>query len=251
MPRSLAPSPTHAFGAQSRRTGSCTGPITAAWGHSALKQIDTKNVGDLTPVWTLSTGVDEGHQSPPVVNDGVMYITTPGNQVLALDAASGDLLWRYRRELPDGRAQLPPDEPRRRALWRPRLFWRGGRFPRCARCGLRRARMGDGGRELQTRLLPDARAARRTRESNGRDLGRRARRARVRGRLRRGYGRGGLEDLHDPGTRRARTRHVARRYVEDRRRSCVGHGHLRPRAQLDLLGHGKRGAVDGRYAAGR
>jgi len=73
----------------------------SGWGYSSLKQIDTKNVGELIPAWTLSTGVDEGHQSPPIVNDGVMYITTPGNQVLALDAASGDLLWRYRRELPE------------------------------------------------------------------------------------------------------------------------------------------------------
>jgi alcohol dehydrogenase (cytochrome c) len=30
------------------------------------------------PVWTFSTGVDEGHQSPPIVNNGVMFIPKTG-----------------------------------------------------------------------------------------------------------------------------------------------------------------------------
>ena len=94
------------------------------WGYSPLKQIDTQNVGDLVPAWTLSTGVDEGHQSPPVVNDGVMYITTPGNQVLALDAASGDLLWRYRRELPDDVLNFHPTN-RGVALYGGRVYFGG------------------------------------------------------------------------------------------------------------------------------
>src|SRR5882672_9895955 len=78
------------------------------WGYSPLEQITTKNVGRLTPVWTFSTGVEEGHQSPPIVNNGVMFITTPKNQVLALDAKKGDLLWRYRRDLPEDLFQLHP-----------------------------------------------------------------------------------------------------------------------------------------------
>ena len=62
----------------------------------------------LVAVWTFSTGVEEGHQSPPIVNDGIMFITTPQNQVLALDAKKGDLIWRYRRELPEDLFQLHP-----------------------------------------------------------------------------------------------------------------------------------------------
>jgi len=69
------------------------------WGYSSLDQIDASNVGDLVPVWTFSTGVGGGHEAPPIVNDGVMYVTTPGNHVLAIDARRGDLLWRYRHEL--------------------------------------------------------------------------------------------------------------------------------------------------------
>ncbi len=78
------------------------------WGYSPLEQITTKNVGRLVPVWTFSTGVEEGHQSPPIVNNGFMFITTPKNQVIALDARTGEQLWRYKRELPEDLFQLHP-----------------------------------------------------------------------------------------------------------------------------------------------
>ncbi len=72
------------------------------WGYSPLDQITAQNVGDLSPAWVFQTGVyDEHHQSPPIVNDGTMFITT-GNHVVALDAATGQLLWRYERALPEG-----------------------------------------------------------------------------------------------------------------------------------------------------
>ena len=76
------------------------------WSYSALDQINTHNVKNLVPVWSLSTGVDSGHESPPIVNNGIMFITTPYSQVIALNAASGDLLWRYRRALPEGFSAL-------------------------------------------------------------------------------------------------------------------------------------------------
>ena len=77
-----------------------------ASGYSPLDSINRENVANLTPVWTFATGVVSGHQSPPLVNDGVMFVTTPEAQVIALDAASGDLLWRYKRELPPGTTML-------------------------------------------------------------------------------------------------------------------------------------------------
>src|SRR5262249_61175820 len=64
----------------------------SGWGYSALDQITPANVKKLVPVWSFSTGVTEGHQSPPIVNDGVMFITTPQAQVIALDAKTGDPL---------------------------------------------------------------------------------------------------------------------------------------------------------------
>ena len=72
-----------------------------SWGYSALDQITTENVSKLVPVWTMSTGVTSGHQSPPIVNDGIMFVTTPDAQVIAIDAKSGDQLWRYRRQVPE------------------------------------------------------------------------------------------------------------------------------------------------------
>jgi len=71
-----------------------------SWGYSPLDKINARNVQELVPVWSASTGTAEGHQSPPIVNDGTMFITTPFNQVLAFDAASGELLWRYQRRMP-------------------------------------------------------------------------------------------------------------------------------------------------------
>lgn len=71
------------------------------WGYSPLDQIDATNVQNLVPVWTFSTGMTSGHQAPPIVNDGVMFVSTPRNLVYALDARSGDLLWRYQHELPE------------------------------------------------------------------------------------------------------------------------------------------------------
>ncbi len=78
------------------------------WGHSPLKQISVDNVKDLVPVWSYSTGVTEGHQAPPMVNDGMMFVSTPQNQILALDAATGNEIWRYVRELPEDLFQLHP-----------------------------------------------------------------------------------------------------------------------------------------------
>ena len=78
----------------------------------------TRNVADLVPVWTMSTGTAEGHQAPPIVNDGVMFITTPFNQVIAIDAKTGDLLWRYRASDAGRHPHGPPDESRRRAIRR-------------------------------------------------------------------------------------------------------------------------------------
>ncbi len=91
------------------------------WGHSPLSQIDTSNVKELEPVWSLSTGLTEGHQSPPMVNDGVMFISTPLNNVMAIDAASGDVLWQYRRQMPFDISLIHPTN-RGVALWGDKVY---------------------------------------------------------------------------------------------------------------------------------
>ncbi|NMF87778.1 methanol/ethanol family PQQ-dependent dehydrogenase [Aromatoleum petrolei] len=80
----------------------------ASWGYSSLKQINTQNVAKLKLAWAYSTGMTEGHQSPPIVNNGYMYITTPNNQVIAFEAATGKELWRYKKTIPEELQQLHP-----------------------------------------------------------------------------------------------------------------------------------------------
>src|SRR4051812_32503718 len=67
------------------------------WGYSPLEQITKANVARLRRVWSMPTGVTSGHQAPPMVYGGVMFAATPNNQLLAIDAKTGALLWRYRR----------------------------------------------------------------------------------------------------------------------------------------------------------
>jgi hypothetical protein len=90
-------------------------------GFSPLKQINTTNVKNLVPVWTFSTGVVEGHEAPPMVNNGVMFVATPYGQVIALNAKTGDPIWRYKHRLPEDLFQLHPTS-RGVALWQDKLF---------------------------------------------------------------------------------------------------------------------------------
>src|SRR5215472_7765945 len=78
------------------------------WGYSPLSQITTENAAKLKPVWTLTTGQIEGHQAPPIVNNGIMFVATPGNQLLAIDAKAGNLLWRFKRPIPEDMLLLHP-----------------------------------------------------------------------------------------------------------------------------------------------
>jgi alcohol dehydrogenase (cytochrome c) len=70
-------------------------------GHSPLDQITTENVGDLQLAWVWSMA-DGSNQPTPLVHDGIMYLTNPGNVIQALDARLGDVIWQYAREFPEG-----------------------------------------------------------------------------------------------------------------------------------------------------
>jgi alcohol dehydrogenase (cytochrome c) len=95
------------------------------WGYSPLNQITPANVARLKPFWVFSTGVLNGHEAPPIVNGNVMFVATPGNQVIALDIPSGQVLWRYQRELPEGVILLHPTN-RGVALFGDRVFFAAG-----------------------------------------------------------------------------------------------------------------------------
>jgi glucose dehydrogenase len=65
----------------------------------ALAQINTENVKSLALRWKFATGIREAFQTTPLVADGMMYITTPRNHLVALDARTGKQLWRYQHPL--------------------------------------------------------------------------------------------------------------------------------------------------------
>jgi alcohol dehydrogenase (cytochrome c) len=94
-------------------------------GFSPLSQINTGNVSKLRPVWVFATGEARVHEAAPIVNNGVMFVSTPNNQVLAIDAKSGNQLWRYRRPRPTG-ANVPHDTSRGVALFGNRVYFAAG-----------------------------------------------------------------------------------------------------------------------------
>lgn len=71
-----------------------------SWGFSPLDEINRENVQNLALVWSrpLGDGIQEG---TPLVHEGVMFMPNPSDFVQAIDAASGDLIWEYRRKVPD------------------------------------------------------------------------------------------------------------------------------------------------------
>ncbi len=69
--------------------------------YSSLAQITRENVHDLEAIWTFHTGglnpavTNSAIQCTPIVVEGVMYVTAPDTQVIALDAGTGRELWRF------------------------------------------------------------------------------------------------------------------------------------------------------------
>jgi alcohol dehydrogenase (cytochrome c) len=70
-----------------------------SWGYSPLNQINRANVSQLRLVWTRGLAPGGSDEATPLVYDGVMYLPVPGDQIQALDAKSGDLIWEYQRKL--------------------------------------------------------------------------------------------------------------------------------------------------------
>ena len=54
---------------------------------------------DLHLKWMFQTGILGSFETTPIVEDGVMYITTPYNHVFAIDARTGQQLWHYEHKL--------------------------------------------------------------------------------------------------------------------------------------------------------
>ena len=71
--------------------------------YSPLRQIDVTNVKDLQPAWTYNSADTGGSkhrqehdiQCQPIVVDGVLYGTSPTLKLFAVNAATGEEIWKF------------------------------------------------------------------------------------------------------------------------------------------------------------
>ena len=74
--------------------------------HSPIKQINADNVKNLKPAWTYQTGELDTYkkteiaskaafEATPLMVDGILYLSTPTNRVIAIDAVTGKEKWIY------------------------------------------------------------------------------------------------------------------------------------------------------------
>src|SRR5438876_9722103 len=66
--------------------------------YSTLKQIDTTNVKQLKGAWMTrlkgsGAGGKYSFEASPLVKDGIMYVITGNDDVFALNAETGELIW--------------------------------------------------------------------------------------------------------------------------------------------------------------
>jgi alcohol dehydrogenase (cytochrome c) len=70
--------------------------------HTLLSQITKKTIPQLRLAWVAQLRhIDRELEVSPVVADGVMYVTEAREGVIALDARTGEVIWTYRRPVPD------------------------------------------------------------------------------------------------------------------------------------------------------
>ena len=68
---------------------------TSSSQYSSLDQITKENVTRLEVAWTYETGDSAEYQANNLVVDGVVYTPSPGHKLLAIDGASGELIWSF------------------------------------------------------------------------------------------------------------------------------------------------------------
>ena len=80
--------------------------------YSTLNQINRSNVKDLQVAWTYRSGDGTTNiECNPVIVNGVMYAPTAGNRLVAINAATGVEIWRFK--------------PEARPAYRGLLYWPG------------------------------------------------------------------------------------------------------------------------------
>jgi alcohol dehydrogenase (cytochrome c) len=72
--------------------------------HSPLAQVNVQTVKNLVPAWAMSFGGEKqrGQESQPLVHNGKMFVTASYSRLYAVDARTGEKLWKYEHRLPEG-----------------------------------------------------------------------------------------------------------------------------------------------------
>jgi len=68
--------------------------------YTTLDQITPENAADLEIAWIYQANALDKFEPTPLVDDGVMYFTPPPNDVVAMDARTGRIFWKYEHDLP-------------------------------------------------------------------------------------------------------------------------------------------------------
>jgi alcohol dehydrogenase (cytochrome c) len=71
------------------------------WNYSRLDQINRRNIGGLQLVWARQLPTTGGRAgTSPLIHNGIMYLISPNDAILAVDARTGSRIWEYRHSLP-------------------------------------------------------------------------------------------------------------------------------------------------------
>ncbi|MDX1404345.1 MAG: PQQ-dependent dehydrogenase, methanol/ethanol family [Woeseiaceae bacterium] len=91
---------------------------------SPLTQINADNVESLGLAWYFESDSAVGTQATPLVADGIMYTTSTWNVLHAIDAATGEEIWRYDPQLDRDWIRYSCCGPTNRgpALWKGRVY---------------------------------------------------------------------------------------------------------------------------------
>ena len=64
-------------------------------GYAPFDQINAGNLAKLKVAFDYESHLFQGHEAAPVVNGQYMFVTTPMDHLIAMDATSGKVLWKY------------------------------------------------------------------------------------------------------------------------------------------------------------
>ena len=89
--------------------------------YAPFTQIDRDNVGDLRVAWhwkavTSGSFPDYNYQVTPIMDDGVLYVSTGASEVAAVDARTGETIWVFTPEN-SGNGRRPGSSGRGVAYW--------------------------------------------------------------------------------------------------------------------------------------